>query len=92
MSKKESVSPGTKLEAVRKELRAVYHERENEIDGLLVAILAREHVLLMGPPGTAKSALARSVCSALLGAEWFQWLLTKFTTHERHRSQSSDGR
>ena len=82
VGKKDVVSPGTKLEAVRKELRAVYHERENEIDGLLIAILAQEHVLLLGPPGTAKSALARSVCSALDEAEWFQWLLTKFTTPE----------
>jgi len=71
-----------KLAMIREQLRLAFHERENEIDGLLVAILAMEHVLLLGPPGTAKSALARSVCQSLDGASWFQWLLTKFTTPE----------
>lgn len=85
MSRKQqesSVTPAMKLAQIRTELRATYCERESEIDGLLVAILAMEHVLLLGPPGTAKSALSRSVCSAVDGASWFQWLLTKFTTPE----------
>jgi len=69
-----------KLQKIRIELNACYFEREAEIDGLLVALLAREHVLLLGPPGTAKSALARTLCEALDGGGYFQWLLTKFST------------
>ena len=35
-------------------------ERKSVITGLFVSLLAGEHVLLLGPPGTAKSELARS--------------------------------
>lgn len=70
------------LAAVKNELCAVFLERENEIKGLLTALLAREHCLLLGPPGTAKSAISRAVCEAVEGAMFFQRLLTKFSTPE----------
>lgn len=57
-------------------------ERQRPIHGLLVAALAGEHVLLIGPPGTAKSQLARGFAGSLSGATYFEWLLTKFTTPE----------
>lgn len=72
----------TKLAVIRSELNASFYERESEIEGLLIALLAREHVLLLGPPGTAKSALARAVCQAIVGATFFRWLMTKFSTPE----------
>jgi len=52
------------------------------IEGALVALLSRAHVLLIGPPGTAKSMLADELCRRVEGARYFQWLLTKFTTPE----------
>lgn len=70
------------LQQIRTELGSAFHEREAEVTSLLVALLAREHILLLGPPGTAKSALARAVCEAIEGANYFQWLLTKFSTPE----------
>jgi MoxR-like ATPase len=51
------------------------------IDGALAAVLAGEHVLLLGPPCTAKSALARAIAQAFGGA-YFARLLTKFSTPE----------
>ncbi|HQB44856.1 MAG TPA: AAA family ATPase, partial [Polyangiaceae bacterium] len=45
---------------------------------LLVAVIAGEHAVLLGPPGTAKSALIRSL-SQLLQARYFEYLLTRFT-------------
>lgn len=57
-------------------------ERDDVIDGALAALVSGHHVLLLGPPGTAKSLLARLICESLQGATYFQWLLTRFTTPE----------
>ncbi|MBI4819830.1 MAG: AAA family ATPase [Deltaproteobacteria bacterium] len=71
-----------RLLAVRAELRAAFVERDEVVDGLLLALLSRQHVLLLGPPGTAKSMLARELVRRLEGKRGFEWLLTKFTTPE----------
>jgi MoxR-like ATPase len=71
-----------RLRRVREELSQIFLERADVIDGALAALLAGQHVLLIGPPGTAKSMLADELCQRLHGANYFQWLLTKFTTPE----------
>jgi MoxR-like ATPase len=75
-------SPREILHTIREELRQTFFERDELIDGALVALLAAQHVLVIGPPGTAKSMLADEVCRRLTGARYFQWLLTRFTTPE----------
>ncbi len=70
------------IQSIRTELKQSFIEREELIDGTLAALLAKEHVLLIGPPGTAKSMLADELCKRIDGANYFQWLLTKFTTPE----------
>jgi MoxR-like ATPase len=71
-----------RLRRIRDELAQAFLERSEVIDGALTALLAGHHVLLIGPPGTAKSMLADELCHRLEGANYFQWLLTKFTTPE----------
>jgi MoxR-like ATPase len=69
------------IQQLRTDLSSRFPERKAVIDGALAAILAGEHILLLGPPGTAKSALARAIAQAFSG-NYFERLLTKFSTPE----------
>src|SRR5271168_2593190 len=71
-----------KLARIREELNRMFLERIDLIDGAIVAMLSANHVLIIGPPGTAKSMLADELCRRIEGANYFQWLLTKFSTPE----------
>lgn len=53
-------------------------DRAVVIDLLALAAVAGEHVLLLGPPGTAKSEVARRVAGAF-GLRSFEYLLGRFT-------------
>src|SRR5262250_1707221 len=53
-------------------------EREALIEMIGLAAVAREHVLVIGPPGTAKSQAVRRVAQAL-GGKYFEYLLGRFT-------------
>jgi MoxR-like ATPase len=57
-------------------------ERDAAVRLGLLAVLAGEHLLLVGPPGTAKSELARRLHRALDGGAYFERLLTRFSTPE----------
>jgi MoxR-like ATPase len=56
-------------------------ERDMEVRLMLLAALCGEHLLLLGPPGTAKSELSRRL-SSLTGGEYFERLLTRFSVPE----------
>ncbi|MEK4404879.1 AAA family ATPase [Sporosarcina sp. FSL K6-6792] len=72
----------TKLEEIKKALNAKFFEREEEVEGILVALLSRQHMLMIGPAGTAKSALSVELAKIVKGTDYFQWLLTRFSTPE----------
>ncbi|MFH1287503.1 MAG: MoxR family ATPase [bacterium] len=69
-----------RFQRLRSELKDYYKERSDVVDGALTALLAKQHLLLIGPPGTAKTNLAETLCKSIKGAEYFFHLLTKFTT------------
>ena len=60
--------------------------RENIVKTALLAILAGENILLIGPPGTGKSMISRRLSEALAPQDnvspYFEYLLTKFSTPE----------
>ena len=72
----------TKLEEIKKALNAKFFERKEEVEGILVALLSRQHMLMIGPAGTAKSALSVELAKIVQGTDYFQWLLTRFSTPE----------
>ncbi|HET8542552.1 MAG TPA: AAA family ATPase [Anaeromyxobacter sp.] len=57
-------------------------ERRPVVRLALLAALAGEHTLLVGPPGTAKSQLARRLHLAFAEGRYFERLLTRFTVPE----------
>jgi MoxR-like ATPase len=65
-----------------KYLSCKYVEREEIIKAIFISIVARQHCLLVGPPGTGKSALTTDVAKSINGINYFQWLLGRFTTPE----------
>ncbi|MGG0656486.1 AAA family ATPase [Rummeliibacillus pycnus] len=70
------------LRDIQNYLNNKFIEREAEIEGILVALLARQHILLIGEAGTGKSALSTELAKIIDGSNYFQWLLTRFSTPE----------
>jgi MoxR-like ATPase len=77
----------TKLQAIERELSDTLIEREEVIRAALIALLARQHLVILGPPGTAKSQLVTALASRIsppngAGLKGFTYLMTRFTTPE----------
>ncbi len=66
---------------MEQEMNQAHLERPEVIRSLLVALVARAHVILLGPPGTGKSRLARDLCQRIVG-RFFEWQLTRLSTPE----------
>jgi MoxR-like ATPase len=73
------------LITLEQEMNTELIERSDTLRLALVALLAREHFVLLGPPGTAKSQLVTLFSERITPAPQqslsrFQWLLTRFTS------------
>ena len=66
-----------KLKNISNELKDIYVEREEVIDNSIKALVTGQTVLLIGPPGTAKSALTNELCKRIEKGRYFSWLLNR---------------
>ena len=71
-----------KLIEIEEQLRSTFVERDDEIRGLSLSILSDNNMLLIGPPGTAKSMVVHSWSSHIIEQKFFSALLSKFSTPE----------
>lgn len=69
---------GQKLREVTRALDQRYLDKTEIVRMLVVTLVAGEHMLIVGPPGTAKSALVRHL-ARLIDARYFEYLLTRFS-------------
>jgi MoxR-like ATPase len=66
---------------LRKLMNGLY-EREEVMSVSLLSALAGQNIFLLGPPGTAKSLIARRLASVFKTDSYYEHLMQKFTTPE----------
>ncbi|MEZ8095709.1 AAA family ATPase [Photobacterium swingsii] len=71
-----------KLQTLMTQMSDGLLEREHQVRLMMLAALSGEHVLLVGPPGTAKSELAKRLKSVFVEANYFERLVTRFSVPE----------
>jgi MoxR-like ATPase len=71
----------TKINKFRKSLGRFFVNKQDIIDLMVITAIAQEPLLLVGPPGTAKSDLVLKFKDALglTEEDYFEYMLTRFT-------------
>lgn len=67
-----------RLQEAARVMEQHFLDKQEIVRLMLVSVVAGEHLLLIGPPGTAKSAMVR-LFARLVDARYFEYLLTRFT-------------
>ncbi len=81
MKKKDIVEKGSdRLQQILKELNVGVYEKETELKLALLVAMAGESMLLLGPPGVAKSMIGRQIKKAFKDARAFEYLMSRFST------------
>lgn len=68
-----------KLNRVLDYVKASFVGKNDIVDLLGISLIAKENAFLLGPPGTAKSAIIRQLSDCIEGGRNFEYLLTRFT-------------
>ena len=69
-----------RIQSLLAEMNRGIYEKETEINMSLLAAIAGESIILLGPPGVAKSMVARRLKEAFRGASSFEYLMSRFST------------
>lgn len=67
------------LNAVLSYVKESFIGKDEIVDLLGISLIAKENAFLLGPPGTAKSAIVRTLSTCIEGGNNFEYLLTRFT-------------
>lgn len=68
-----------KLNQVFRFVKESFIGKDEIIDLLGICLIAKENAFLLGPPGTAKSAIIRLLSNCIENGKNFEYLLTRFT-------------
>lgn len=71
-----------KFQGVRREIEGFVFERKDIIKMALIAMMAKEHMLLIGPPGVAKSMIINQITQRIEGASLFEILMHSMVTEK----------
>ena len=63
-------------------LEVYFVDRQTELSQLKMALLTKEHMLMKGAPGTAKSQMSRAVFKGLTGGKIFETQFSKFMSED----------
>ena len=81
MNKKDIIKKGSvRLQQILKDLNVGVYEKETELKLALLVAMAGESMLLLGPPGVAKSMIGRQIKKAFKDARAFEYLMSRFST------------
>lgn len=69
-----------RIQSLMAEMNRGIYEKETETGMSLLAALAGKSIILLGPPGVAKSMVARRLKEAFRGARSFEYLMSRFST------------
>lgn len=70
-------SAQAKMQQISVEMNQLFVERDELIKLMMLAITTGTNLLMLGPPGTAKSAITYELCGRIENAKYFQWMLNK---------------
>ncbi len=75
-----AIAMKTRIQSILRQIGKGVYEKDAELALSLLAAIAGESVILLGPPGVAKSMVARRLKEAFTRARSFEYLMSRFST------------